>query len=207
MSLLTSLAAWLRRPQRESPADGGFPPLSGENPPGRKSLPPSRFAACVAEVLEHEGGYVDHAKDPGGATNLGITHITLASWRGAEVTPADVRALTRAEAEAIYAQRYWTPLRCADLPPGVDLMVFDFGVNAGPARSAKTLQRLLRVPVDGVVGPQTLLAARDVPRRVLICDLADARRDYYRGLEGWSTFGKGWMARVDAVTKAALAVS
>lgn len=188
MTLLSSLAAWLRRPA-----------------PAPAPEPPSRFAACVAEVLRHEGGYVDHPADPGGATNLGITLRTLAAWRGGEVSKADVRALTRAEAAAIYRARYWTPLRCDELPPGVDLMVFDFGVNAGPARSARTLQNALRVPADGIIGPQTLLAARDVPRRVLICDLSDARRDYYRGLAGFATFGRGWMNRVDAVTRAALA--
>lgn len=35
------------------------------------------FAACLADVLVQEGGYVDHPKDPRGATNLGITHWHL----------------------------------------------------------------------------------------------------------------------------------
>jgi lysozyme family protein len=34
----------------------------------------------------HKGGYVDHPADPGGATNLGITHTTLAAWWGRPVT-------------------------------------------------------------------------------------------------------------------------
>ena len=40
------------------------------------------FAACLAELLVHEGGHVDHPKDPGGPTNMGITIATLADWRG-----------------------------------------------------------------------------------------------------------------------------
>jgi lysozyme family protein len=34
------------------------------------------FAAALAFVLKHEGGYVDHPLDPGGATNRGITRTT-----------------------------------------------------------------------------------------------------------------------------------
>ncbi|MEX0307413.1 MAG: glycosyl hydrolase 108 family protein [Ruegeria sp.] len=40
------------------------------------------FNACLKHILKWEGGYVDHPKDPGGATNHGITHKTLASFRG-----------------------------------------------------------------------------------------------------------------------------
>ena len=36
-------------------------------------------------LFASEGGYVDHPKDPGGATNHGITRKVLARWRG--VTP------------------------------------------------------------------------------------------------------------------------
>ena len=33
----------------------------------------SHFEKAVEKVLEHEGGYVDHKADPGGATNYGIS--------------------------------------------------------------------------------------------------------------------------------------
>ena len=31
------------------------------------------FGKCIALVLQHEGGFVNNPKDPGGATNLGVT--------------------------------------------------------------------------------------------------------------------------------------
>ncbi len=31
------------------------------------------FAKAMPHVFSEEGGYVDHEKDPGGATNMGIT--------------------------------------------------------------------------------------------------------------------------------------
>ena len=58
-------------------------------------------------ILASEGGYVDHPSDPGGATNMGITHRTLAAWRGKPVTKQDVRNLTRVEALEIYKAQYW----------------------------------------------------------------------------------------------------
>ena len=55
--------------------------------------PSARFSRCVAEVLKHEGGFVHHPRDPGGATNRGITLATLADWRGRDVTHADVQVM------------------------------------------------------------------------------------------------------------------
>ena len=172
--------------------------------PGR--LSEDRFDACLDLVLKAEGGFVNHPSDPGGATNLGITLRTLSEFREEEVTVEDVRALTRAEAREIYRARYWTPMRCAELPAGVDLMVFDFGVNAGPGRSVKLLQRSVGVAADGSIRPITLAAARACRAPELIGRLAEGRLAYYRGLATFPPFGRGWTRRVDHTRQAALAM-
>ena len=33
----------------------------------------SNFNECLHMLLDHEGGVVNHPKDPGGMTNLGVT--------------------------------------------------------------------------------------------------------------------------------------
>ena len=33
----------------------------------------SNYDKCLETILHHEGGYVNHPKDPGGETNLGVT--------------------------------------------------------------------------------------------------------------------------------------
>ncbi len=76
------------------------------------------FERALALVLKHEGGYVDHPADPGGATNRGVTRATLAAWRGRPVSKAEVRALTRLEASAIYRKNYWDAVRADELPAG-----------------------------------------------------------------------------------------
>ncbi len=204
MTFLSRLAGWFARPPGAQTVPGSAPlPLPVLAVGGA-----SRFDACLPIILKHEGGYVDHPADPGGATNLGITHITLAAHRGKPVTKQDVRNLTKAEAAEIYRASYWNAVRADALPPGLDLAVFDFAVNSGPGRAAKTLQRVLGVPQDGVIGPQTLAAIGRAPGvATIIMDLCDARMMFLRGLPTFGTFGKGWTRRVNEIEEAALRVA
>lgn len=188
----------------------GVPVFAVGKAPIAPSLPPAvraagaRFATCLNFVLREEGGFSNHAADNGGATNLGITHRTLADWRGApSVTVAEVRALGIEEARAIYRARYWNAVRGDDLLPGVDLVVFDWAVNAGPGRAVRGLQRVARVSADGAIGPTTLAALRTWEPAALVNALCDARLAHLRGLDDWRVFGKGWAARVERVRAAA----
>jgi lysozyme family protein len=165
----------------------------------------ANFDACLAFVLSAEGGYVDDPLDPGGATNLGITLRVLSEWRHTAVTKDEVRNLTNEEAGAIYRARYWNVVRGDDLPVGVDLMVFDAGVNLGTGRSARMLQAAVEVAQDGAIGPATLGAvARHQGTSDLIAGLAEARETFYQSLPTFSHFGAGWAARVNRAKQHAL---
>lgn len=158
---------------------------------------------CLEVLWPFEGGYVDHPRDPGGATNMGITFAVLQRWRGAPITKTDVRNLTKAEAAAIYESNYWRPIRGDDLPLGVDLSTMDYGVNSGPSRSVRDLQRVVGVNADGVVGPVTLAAAAHAPRATIKAHCA-RRLSFVQGLKIWDTFGKGWSRRIATVEATAL---
>ena len=100
-------------------------------------------------------------------------------------------------------------MRADALPTGVDLSVFDMGVNAGIWRSARLLQRAIGFTgdeVDGCIGPETLGAAAKCDARTLINDLADRQADFYRSLADFDTFGAGWLNRTEARRSAALAM-
>jgi lysozyme family protein len=167
-----------------------------------------RFEACLAAVLQHEGGYADHPADPGGATNMGITRKTLAAWRGIDpwldLPKSEVRALTRAEAGRIYRANYWDRCRAGELPGGVDLALFDFAVNSGPDRAIRTLQTVLGIEADGILGPVTLAAIRKANARTLANALCDARLTFLRRLPTFPTFGRGWTSRVAAIRAVAV---
>src|ERR1700738_2641684 len=103
------------------------------------------FDACLAFTFKEEGGYSDDPADPGGATNMGITLATYRQWSdNPNLGALQVEDLSERTARAIYRSLYWNPLRADALPAGVDLSVFDMGVNAGIWGSARLLQRALR---------------------------------------------------------------
>jgi len=163
----------------------------------------SRFDICLPLILAHEGGYVDHPRDPGGATNLGITLDTLSAYRGRKVTKDDVRSLAVAEAGASYRKNYWHQIHGDDLPAGLDYILFDLAVNSGVGRARKYLQRAAGVAEDGIIGPATLGAMRARKPLDMVNAVAGYREMFYRNLDTFPTFGKGWLRRLAEVTEKA----
>lgn len=150
-------------------------------------------------MFGHEGGYVNNPKDPGGATKYGITHKTLAAHRGlVSVTPAQVKSLTKEESTEIYRRSYWSQSGGDLLPVGIDYMAFDYGVNSGPAQAIKSLQRIIGVTADGIVGGQTVAAVKAY-KSDLIAAYAAERLRFMKSLKTWGTFGRGWQKRVVSV--------
>jgi lysozyme family protein len=145
----------------------------------------------ATEIIAREGGYVNDPDDPGGATNFGVTihtmrRLGLDLTGDGQVTPADVRALTRDQAVQIFITHYFEKPGIAGLPDVLQPSVFDMYVNAG-GNAVKILQRLLRemgqeVTVDGAIGPQTRAAAHAAyaaAPEYLADAYAIARRNYY----------------------------
>ena len=165
----------------------------------------NNFQACLAFTLQQEGGFVDDPYDPGGATNMGITLATFQRY-SPTATVADLQAIDQATVAMIYQFGYWQPSQAPAFAPGVDLMMFDMSVNAGPGRAAKLLQQCLGVAMDGDIGPITLAAAQAKDPIGLIKSLGSAQYWFYRDLSTWANFGRGWTARVKAREDAATAL-
>jgi lysozyme family protein len=137
---------------------------------------------------------------------MGITRATLAGVRGHAVSKADVRALTRAEAVAIYRSIYWAAVRGDDLPDGVDAVMFDHAVNSGPKAAVRTLQGALGFKQDGVLSRRCLRAAQAADPAALVRALCTARMNFLKRLSTWLVFRRGWSARMEALESAALAM-
>lgn len=143
------------------------------------------------EIVSREGGFVNDPNDPGGATNFGVTIHTLRRLGldldgDRAIGVNDVRRLTRAQAIDIFVTHYFDRPGIGQLPEPLQPTVFDMFVNAG-ANAIRILQRLLNdmkfpVAVDGLLGPQTVKAAR-AAQDAAPAHLADAygiaRRNYY----------------------------
>jgi len=166
------------------------------------------FGRSLDLVLTYEGGYVDHPRDPGGATNRGVTLATLSAWRGKPCSKDEVKALTKVEAGDIYRAKYWNNVRADELPSGVDLVVFDYAVNSGPAAAAKTLQQVVGVTADGIIGAFTIRAVQRYVAMygavILVGTYCDRRLSFLKALAHWKTFGRGWSSRVEKVRNEAL---
>lgn len=174
----------------------------------------------AAEIVAREGGFVNDPDDPGGATKYGVTlgtmrRLGLDLTRDGRIDVADVRALTRQQAQEIFVEHYFRKPGLAELPAPLQTSVFDMYVNAG-ANAVKILQRLVTrmgfaARDDGIIGPKTLAAARDaaqaapdhiadaygIARRNYYYALADARpasRKYARTTTGAKG---GWITRAE----------
>ncbi|MTH65082.1 glycoside hydrolase family 108 protein [Paracoccus shanxieyensis] len=154
----------------------------------------------IAWIGMSEGGLVDHPKDPGGRTNKGITQKTYDAWlRSKKRQSRAVDHITKAEADQIVAEQYLDTVKFDDLPAGLDYSVGDFSVNSGPSRAVKELQKLVGTDQDGVMGARTLAAVARADLAALIRAYNDRRLAFLKSLRTWSTFGKGWAARVQSV--------
>ena len=164
------------------------------------------YQKCLETILHHEGGYVNHPKDPGGETNLGVTKRVYEEWGGTK----DMKDLVVEDVAPIYKKNYWDKLKGDDLPGGLDLCVFDFGVNAGPGRAAKYLQTMIGTVADGGIGPNTLRKVSDYVNEHGIEETVkkyqEARQGNYESLSTFETFGRGWTRRVDETTELALSM-
>jgi predicted chitinase/lysozyme family protein len=166
---------------------------------------PSNFQRCFDIVLGYEGGYSEEPGDPSGATQFGVTIGALRDFRQDQTLGIeDLKKLGRDEACEIYRTRYWNVLRCDDLPNGVDLVVFDFAVDANAGRAARALQQVVGAEADGSIGDATLAATKVKPARDVVKGMSDRRLEYYRALSDAANFIKGAMSRTNAVEKAAL---
>ena len=165
------------------------------------------FAKALKYVLVHEGKYVDHPKDPGGATNKGVTLAVFRRYFGESMSKDDLRGITDDQLHHIYKDGYWDTCRCDELPAGIDYVVFDQAVNSGPGRSARWLQKAVNATADGHIGPKTVAAsaARDAHR--LVDAMCDERLAFLKSLATWDTFGRGWASRVAKVRSQGLTLA
>jgi lysozyme family protein len=164
------------------------------------------FDTCMTMLLAHEGGFSAHPDDPGGLTNLGVTKAVYDEFYGGDATEEVMKALSKGDVEPIYRRNYWDRCRCQDLASGLDWAVFDFAVNAGTGRAARTLQKAVEAEEDGSIGPLTLMLVKQHEVANIINRIAVYREEFYRSLSTFDTFGRGWLRRNDETRKQALAM-
>lgn len=146
------------------------------------------FDAAFERLVGHEGGFVDHRNDPGGATKFGISKR---SYPG-----EDIPNMTLDRAKTIYRRDFWGAAGCDALPDGIKFDVFDMAVNSGVTASIRIVQRAAGATPDGVIGPKTLQALNSIPPERLAARFNGARLAFMAELPTWPSFGRGWAKRI-----------
>jgi lysozyme family protein len=152
------------------------------------------FYIAVALTLRNEGGFVNNANDPGGATNMGIEQRDLPN------TP--IQMLSVAQAEAYYAQNYWKPFYSQISNQSLANKLFDLGVLFGVGEAVKVLQQVLSITADGVFGPATLTAVNEAPAIMVLAEYKSAMLDRANEVVGMNpkeiVFLDGWERRINS---------
>lgn len=173
--------------------------------------------SMIEATIGKEGRYSNHPSDTGGETMWGITARTARKhgYTGA------MRDLPRSTAVAIYRQEYAINsgfAAVAEVSPLVGEVLFDTGVNMGPAVPAYWFQEWLNVfnsqgrlysdiNEDGDVGPATIKAFRQylkargkegevIMARALNCSRGERYKSLGRHRMANEDFVYGWMKRV-----------
>jgi lysozyme family protein len=175
----------------------------------------SHFETALGVVLIEEGGFSNHPRDRGGATQLGISLRAVRRLDAEKRLPlylkeafdvdddgdideADVPGWTREMAVAFYRRFYWDAIHGDNLPWPLSLIVFDSAVNEGVTTAIKHLQRTVRVLEDGIFGAMTRLATERYSKQapeLLFRQMSVNRLDRYRGLDEADEFFRGWAGR------------
>ncbi|WP_051384376.1 glycosyl hydrolase 108 family protein [Nitratidesulfovibrio termitidis] len=182
------------------------------------------FEKAQAFVARWEGGLVDHANDPGGITNRGVSLRWLRAIGcdidgDGDIDQDDIRAVTPEVAAGLFLKHFWAASGVCMLPPLVAVAVYDAAVNQGAERAVRQLQAACntvsrdQLEVDGRIGNQTLRRVRALCTamcggQLAVCDIViTAREQYYRELANrqpkaaggayvdYRPFLRGWLNR------------
>jgi lysozyme family protein len=159
---------------------------------------PAIFEKAINKTLDHEGGYVNNPKDPGGETKFGISKR--------QYPQIDIKNMVREEAKALYFKDFWVGKPCSLIKnEEISIKLFDISINIGPSQANKSLQRALRsvgistIIDDGLIGPKTISAIEMVDNHALLAAFRSEVAGYYRIITAIrkdnETFISGWLKR------------
>lgn len=162
---------------------------------------------AIRKVIEREGGFGNDRRDAGnwtgGQVGAGELKGTKYGISAAQYPDLDIENLSINEAIAIYRRDYWDKCQCDDLPPALAAFMFDAAVQHGAGQASHDapamLQRALGINADGIIGPQTLTAARNAEPQKALGNLFVERILHYSNLSTWPVYRKGWMKRLSVM--------
>ena len=163
------------------------------------------FEKSIEVILKHEGGFVNHPSDPGGATNKGITFALFKRYAKAlSILPTvdSLKNLTIDQAKFIYREEFWDKMQGDQInDQQLATLILDGFVNMG-FRALKIAQTEAGAKPDGAFGPQTIQMINSANSKVLFNGIKDSRIIYYKHLAKIKpkmiVFLNGWLNRINS---------
>lgn len=164
------------------------------------------YRDAIDKVLIHEGGFVNHPADKGGATNFGITQKVYEEFKGRTVSLQEMKLMPKADAYAIYKAKYWDKIQGDKIRLfSMAFAIFDQAVNRGPSAAIKQAQKVLRTLETGKMDDVTISRLNTYNERDFLNAYLAASAAVYRSIASnnpsQSVFLQGWLNRVDSLKK------
>ncbi|MGL5000026.1 hypothetical protein [Cetobacterium sp.] len=157
----------------------------------------------ISEVLSHEGNKL--VKTQKELSKYGIRNFLLIEYNKKFETAYEIRSLTEEQAREI-ASHLLVDYRLDEIKHSYSqMMIFDIFFNGGYRAGAVVTQRALKkyrpsedIAVDGVLGSKTIAIINSVDDHEKFIDLiTEERIAYYKSLDSWAKYGKGWEKRIN----------
>lgn len=158
-------------------------------------------------IKSWEGGYVNDPRDPGGATNKGITLATFRHVFGKDKTVNDLKKITDSQWTTVFKKYFWDRYKADQIKDDyVVFLLVDWLWGSGKYAITK-VQKLLGLKVDGIVGKKTIAKINSYNGKELFIQLWKLRESFIKGLNNYNTFGKGWLRRLNGIQYGKLIMS
>lgn len=169
----------------------------------------SNFNLSISTIIRQEGGYVDDPRDPGGATNYGVSLRFLKSIGeidgdidlDGDIDIDDIKSMTKDHAIDIYKKHWWDKYGYQRISnQEIATKIFSLSVNMGHIQAHKCLQRAVRassgelLKEDGLLGKMSMLSVNYSNPISLLSATKSEAAGFYRSLNK-PHYINGWLNR------------
>ena len=159
-------------------------------------------------ILRWEGGFVNDPRDPGGATNKGVTLATFRSVFGKDKTVKDLKKITDSQWMTIFKTKFWDRYKADSIKDEwITYLLVDWLWASGAGNAINRVQKFLGLKVDGIVGNITINKINSYNGKELFTKLWHLREDFIKTRAQYLIYGKGWIRRLNGIQYGKLLVN
>ena len=167
-----------------------------------------RIEKLKSFILSWEGGFVNDLRDPGGATNKGVTLATFRSVFGKDKTVKDLKKITDSQWMIIFKTKFWDRYKADSIKDEwIAYLLVDWLWASGSKNAINIVQKFLGLKVDGIVGNVTINKINSFNGKELFIKLWHLRENFIKTRAQYPIYGKGWLRRLNGIQYGKLLVN